>query len=215
MSLEIEKRFKNFKYTKLKEKFKENNIRSNGGQLYIISSFQGTKPNQSIRTRKEGSIIKFNIKDKNVEGYDKEWEVNVSNQDTMDEMLGQLGIIKKYVIEKFREMYIDDLDTEYVFDHYPGAPPYLEIEAKTETNLNKAIENLSLSEEKYFTIKDIYLDLYGITKKRPESDLTFNFVDKELGIYITKDSESFHKILNHQIDFIKKYENKNITIHPE
>jgi adenylate cyclase class IV len=209
MSLEIEKRFRNFRYKELKEKFKENNIKSKGGQLYIISSFLGTKLNQSIRTRKEGSIIKFNIKDKNINGYDKEWEVDVSNQDTMDEMLEQLGVQRKYTMEKFRETYIDDLGTEYVFDHYPGSPPYLEIEAKTESNLNIAIKSLELSEEKYFTIKDMYLDLYGITKQRPESDLTFNTANDEVGKYITKNGDTFEKILNHQIDFLKKYENRN------
>ena len=124
MSLEFEKRFKNFKYKDLKIKFNKLNISSNGGDLYVISSFEKLKLNQSIRTRKEGSSIKFNIKDKNIDSFDKEWEIDISNQDIMDEMLEQLGIKKKYKMEKFREKYIDNLENEYIFDHYPGAPPY-------------------------------------------------------------------------------------------
>jgi adenylate cyclase class IV len=209
MSLEFEKRFKNFKYKDLKIKFNKLNISSNGGDLYVISSFEKLKLNQSIRTRKEGSSIKFNIKDKNIDSFDKEWEIDISNQDIMDEMLEQLGIKKKYKMEKFREKYIDNLENEYIFDHYPGAPPYLEIESKTEKNLNIAIKNLGLKQESYFTIKDIYFNLYGITKNRPEGDLTFNTADKELSSYITKDKDNFNKILNHQKDFLNKYENKH------
>ena len=68
---------------------------------------------------------------------------------------------------------------------------------------------MGLKQESYFTIKDIYFNLYGITKNRPEGDLTFNTADKELSSYITKDKDYFNKILNHQKDFLNKYENKH------
>jgi adenylate cyclase class IV len=147
MSLEIEKRFKNFDYKTLKKLFEKYNIQKNGGYLFNVTSYIPLKENQIIRTRNEGNKITFTIKEK-TNTYDKEWEVNVSDQIMMNNMLQLLGI------EKFREIYKDD-NNELVFDHYPGLYPYLEIESNTEENLLKMMGNLNLESENKFNAKDL------------------------------------------------------------
>jgi predicted adenylyl cyclase CyaB len=142
MSLEIEKRFKNFDYKTLKKLFEKYDIQKNGGYLFNVTGFVPLKENQIIRTRNEGKKITFTIKEKS-NTYDKEWEVNVDNQNTMNDMLQLLGVKKTYTLEKFREIYKDD-NNELVFDHYPGLEPYLEIESNSEDNLLKIMNNLIL-----------------------------------------------------------------------
>jgi adenylate cyclase class 2 len=204
MAYEIEKRFKNFEYKKLKELFEKNNIKKNGGMILKVSSFVGTKPKQTIRTRTEGNKITFTIKSKG-DPYDKEWEVVVDNQEMMDLMLNEMGIKKAFTLEKFREMYISDNGDEIVFDHFPGLPPYLEVESKNETNLNSMMGILGLKDEPRFIGKDLYFEHYGITKDRSDEDLTFGNAVESLSPYITKNKEMFMKIISHQKDFLQKY----------
>lgn len=206
MSLEIEKRFKNFDYKTLKKLFEKYDIQKNGGYLFNVTGFVPLKENQIIRTRNEGKKITFTIKEKS-NTYDKEWEVNVDNQNTMNDMLQLLGVKKTYTLEKFREIYKDD-NNELVFDHYPGLEPYLEIESNTEDNLFKIMKKLNLESENKFNSKDLYYLEYGMTKERPDDNLTFDNALEIFDIYITKNKEKFIKILNHQQKFIKKYQKK-------
>ena len=206
MSLEIEKRFKNFDYKTLKKLFKKYNIQKNGGYLFNVTGFIPLNKNQSIRTRNEGSKITFTIKEK-TNTYDKEWEVNVNDQAMINEMLQLLGIEKGYTLEKFREIYKDN-NNELIFDHYPGLEPYLEIESNTENNLLKMMKNLNLKLESKFTAKDLYFIEYGISKERQDKDLTFDNALEMFDSFITKNKDKFIKIINHQKDFIKKYSNR-------
>jgi predicted adenylyl cyclase CyaB len=203
MSLEIEKRFKNFDYKTLKKLFEKYNIQKNGGYLFNVTSFIPLKENQIIRTRNEGDKITFTIKEK-TNTYDKEWEVIIDNQNMMNEMLQLLGIKKAYDLEKFREIYKDD-NNELVFDHYPGLQPYLEIESNSEVNLEQMMLKLNLITESKFNAKELYYLEYGISKDRPDKGLTFNNALEMFDSYITKNKDKFIKILNHQQEFIKKY----------
>lgn len=205
MALEIEKKFRNFNNNTIRNKFGDLNIIKNGGELFKISSFIPTQPKQTVRTRTEGDKITFTIKMR-TESYDKEYEVTVNDQNMLDEMLQLLGIHKAYTLEKFREKYTTkDNKNELVFDHYPGLPPYLEIESSNETELFKLMKKLGLEDESKFTAKDLYYELYGISKDRKDSDLTFTNAEEMLGKYITKNKDQFIKILKHQQEFIKKY----------
>lgn len=203
--IEIEKRFKNFDYQQLRELFDTYNIVEDGGELFKVSSFYSTKRNQIIRTRNEGNKITFTIK-KKVGEYDREWEVTVDNQDTIDEMLLELGIRRKYSLEKFREKYKYG-NSELVFDYYPGLPPYLEIESKTETELFDLMKKLNLTEER-FGVKDLYLEQYGITKDRKENDLLFSNVIEIMSPFITKNKDVFIRLVEHQKEFIANYRNR-------
>ena len=162
----------NFDYKTLKKLFEKYNIQKNGGYLFNVTSFIPLKENQIIRTRNEGKKITFTIKEK-TDTYDKEWEVNISDQNMMNEMIQILGVKKAYDLEKFREIYKDD-NNELVFDHYPGLEPYLEIESNTEENLEQMMVNLNLVTESKFNAKELYYLEYGISKERPNRGLTFD-----------------------------------------
>ncbi len=210
MSAEIEKRFKNFDYKTIKQLLEKANINKVGGQLFHLTSYVPLKPHQTIRTRSEGDKITFTIKQKanKDDKYDIEYEVNVSDYDMINKILEQLDIKKRYHLEKFREIYADS-NNEVIFDHFPGLGPYMEIESKTEPDLFGTMKKLGLEEEENFTAKDLYWVHYGITKERKDNDLTFDNAEEMLGPFITKNKEEFLKILNHQRDFLKKYQKKH------
>ena len=140
MSLEIEKRFKNFNYNQIKKKFKNNEIKKVGGFLFKMSTYKSSVEGQSIRIRDEGHRITFTIKQKKPQSYDTEYEVIVDNYEMIDKMIKLMGYQKNYDLYKYREIYkTKDNKSEIVFDHFPGLPPYMEIESKTEKELNKTI----------------------------------------------------------------------------
>ena len=205
MSLEIEKRFKKFDYDNVKHILKNNNVDRIGESLFKISNYYGIHPNQVIRVRDEGNKITFTIKQRNNNGYDTEYEVIVDNYDTINKMLDQLGIKKKNDMEKIREIYItQDKQSEIVFDHYPGAPPCIEIESTSETELFKIMKLLGLSEEPKFTPKDLYYEYYGIRKDRKMTSLKLENAKDIFNSLITKNRDMFNSILEKQIKkFVK------------
>ncbi len=205
MSQEIEKRFKNFDYNKIKKIFKENDIKKVGGFLFKLTSYQGTKEGQSIRIRDEGHKITFTIKQKNPNSYDTEWEVVIDNYEMMDQMIKQMNIKKRYDLFKYREIYVTkDKKNEIVFDFFPALGPYMEVESKTEKDLLKTMKLLGLELEPNFEAKDLYWDIYGITKDRKSADLTFDNAGEVLGPLVTKNKVNFSKILGHQQTTLKK-----------
>lgn len=208
MSLEIEKRFKNFDYKTLRQLFEEVGVEKDGGQLFKISTFNPVKPNQIVRTRDEGEKITFTIKE-HTNDYDKEWEVVIDNKEMIDLMLEELGIKKKNSMEKFRERYKYG-DSEIIFDHNPGLKPYLEIESKNEEDLFDLMRKLNLADEpEKFTALDLFLSEYGIPKEPKRDNVTFENAHEVLLPLVTKNEDKFLAILNHQKQFLSKYKNKN------
>jgi predicted adenylyl cyclase CyaB len=206
MSLEIEKRFINFDYKTLKQKLKDNEIKKTGEYLFKLSSYEGTKKGQSIRIRDEGDKITFTIKQKNEGNYDTEWEVIINDYTMLDKMLQELNVKKRYDLHKYREIYkTKNNKSEIVFDHFPGLPPYIEIESNNEKELFKTMKLLDVNEEEDFTAKDLYFKYYGITKDRKDGTLTFKNAKDVLSDLITKNKKDFLKILKVQI---KKYKKK-------
>lgn len=200
MSLEIEKRFKNFNYNQIKKKFKDNNITKVGGYLFKISTYKSPKEGQSIRIRDEGTKITFTIKQKAINNYDTEYEVIVDNYEMIDTMIQLMGLEKNYDLYKYREIYkTKNNKSEIVLDHFPGLPPYMEIESSTEKELYKMMKTLELLEEPHFTAKDLYLEQYGITKDRKDGSLTFDNAKDVLSKFITKNKQNFDIILKKQI----------------
>jgi predicted adenylyl cyclase CyaB len=170
-----------------------------------LMSYIGIKKDQSIRIRDEGDKITFTVKQKNEGTYDSEWEVIVNDYNMIDKMLTELNIKKKYEMEKYREIYVTkNGKNEIVFDHYPGLPPYMEIESSSEIELKKTMKILNLLDETPFSAKDLYYDLFGIPKSREDSDLTFKTANKLMGKCVTKNKTKFTKILKEQNKFFYK-----------
>jgi hypothetical protein len=88
-----------------------------------------------------------------------------------------------------------------------GLLVYHEIESKTETELFDLMKKLNLTAEK-FTSLDLYYEYYGITKDRKQGDLLFSNVVEIMTPYITKNKDSFIKLVQHQKSFLDKYYKK-------
>ena len=110
----------------------------------------------------------------------------------IDQMIQLLGLEKLYDSHKYREI---TNKIEIIFDHFPGLPPYMEVESKSE-------KKLGLNEENNFTTKDLYFEQYGITKDRKDASLSFINANQIL--------EKFNNILKHQNKFLNKKSETNI-----
>jgi uncharacterized protein YbaP (TraB family) len=72
------------------------------------------------------------------------------------------------VTEKIREIYLSPEGTaEVIFDHYPGLPPYMEIESTNDGDLKKIIKELGLDETENQNIRigSMYKNLYKNTNE--------------------------------------------------
>jgi len=204
MSSEIEKRFKDFNYKKITKKLLKNEFTKVGAFVFKIINFKGLVPNQRIRIRDEGFRITFTIKILSENSYDTEYEVIVNDYNMIEKMMEQLQLTKLYDLHKFREIYkSNDGKTEVIFDHFPGLPPYMEIESESEKDLFETMKKLNLHDEPKFAAKDLYFSVYGITKDRKDDSLTFENADKLIE-YITKNKSYFQKILKYQRDKLIK-----------
>ena len=138
MPLEFEYRF--FKYNKDNIISK---IKALGGkQVHIpvlYSSYKYYHPYNDIkymeiRVRKEYNKTCLTIKKKIKNKFDDEYEVDVSDFEKMDKIMTLLGAERKYFVEKIREKWLIIDSGEIVFDQYPGAPEYMEVESQTKKN---------------------------------------------------------------------------------
>ena len=202
MSLEIEKRFRQINITNIKKIMKQNGFKKQGGFLFKILTYKGLNDNQVIRIRDEGFRTTFTIKDLSHKPFEKEYEVNISDFDMMRLMLEQLNLEIKYGLNKFREIYKSkNGKNEVIFDYFPGLPPYMEIESKTEKDLNETMKLFGVKDEPKFTGSDLYLEHYGIPIYKPDGKdegLNFENAEKRLTKQIKKNKSVFLTLLKEQ-----------------
>ena len=202
MSLEIEKRFKNFNYDEIIKILKKNNFNRISGNIFNISNYKGLQDKQSIRVRDEGNKITFTIKQRktNDYDYDTENEVIIDNYEIMNIMLlEQLKLKRINETQKYREIYkSQDKKNEIIFDNHPALPPFMEIESINENELLKTMKLLDLSEEPVFVPSDLYFENYGIPKNRKRIPLTFDNAKDVFSHLITKNKNTFDDILTYQ-----------------
>jgi len=197
---EVEKRYRVTDYDIIKQKL-DSNSKYEKGYLFRVTLFNSNKPKQIIRVRDESKQITFTIKNKEKE-FAEEFEVIVSDYLTTIEMLKQLGHEINYSMEKYREIYYNkEYDVEIVLDHFPGLPPYIEIESKksNEKDVDAFAKILELKDDGQFGAKDLYYEHYGITKDRKESNTTFETIYDIFEPYITKNKKDFLRIITKQI----------------
>ena len=165
--------------------------------LYKFTVFN-TEDKTYLRLRKENDLIYLTHKIHD-EKFPFETQITVSSYDDTINLLTILGHSIKYQFEKLREKY-KYKDTEIVFDMYPGAPEYVEIEAPNITELNYTcfLLGFDITKHSYKTLHSTWLDNFGF--KNNCNNLTFNNIEEKMKPFVKKNIDSFEKL----IDFQKK-----------
>ena len=129
-----------------------------------VYDFKPVDPNRWIRLRTNGiktTLTIKELKDTTIDGT-KELEIEVSDFNTTDEILNNLGYISRTFQQNYRTQYILD-DVEIDLDHWPLIPEYMEIEGKSIEEIYNVLEKLEISKERISTLDvDSIYKYYGI-----------------------------------------------------
>jgi len=153
MPIEFEYRFYKYNKEDILDKVKE----LGGKQIHppvLYSSYKyyhpyNNKKSIEIRVRKEYNKTCLTLKKKSKNNFDDEYEVEVSDFEQIDKILLLLGAKHKYFVEKIREKWLIQDRGELVFDQYPGAPEYMEIESTSKKLLDSLVNDLEVNQFKF------------------------------------------------------------------
>jgi len=164
--VEMENKLKNIGAKKVFDKiyrrrvFDYPDLRLNKNSSWIRVRDGGDKVTLAFKHRlgAKGSDGKFN--DRGME----EVEVIVNDFDKTTKILEKIGLKEKFYEENRRIRYVKD-GVEFDIDFWPGIEPYLEVEAETWEEVDKAIEDLGLDpkDKKIFSTYQVY-KLNGINE---------------------------------------------------
>ena len=144
-------------------------------QKRYVYDFNPVNPSKWIRLRTNGlktTLTIKNVESSNIDGT-KEIEIEVSDFDTANEILAELGYIPRGIQENKRIKY--DLNgVEVDIDTWPRIPTYLEIEGISEEEVYNTLQLLGIPREKATSldVQSIYEEIYGINLKK-EPNLSF------------------------------------------
>ncbi|MBI4146078.1 class IV adenylate cyclase [Candidatus Woesearchaeota archaeon] len=105
------------------------------------------KHGEFLRVRQEGELVHLCFKGKVVESKFKvreEVELVVSDWSSAVEFLSALGFVKVFEYEKHRESYVLG-GAKVELDTYEGIPTYAEVEAPSESEVEKVVKLLGFS----------------------------------------------------------------------
>ena len=169
-----------------------------------------------VRVRDEGDKTTLTSKIYKNPDYPEEFELEIKDGfEKGKAFLNSLNLNEKAYHETMREKWHLKLSKkkndicEIAFDCVPGLPMYVEVECKTEFNLNKAIKLLDLGkyEKRYGAYGKTYVEYYGMAETEINNEiksLTFENIEKELKPYIHKNEELLRRIAKEHLDTYKK-----------
>ena len=181
-----------------------------------------------VRVRDEGIKTTLTSKIYKNPDYPEEFELEIKDGfEKGKAFLGSLNLNEKAYHETMREKWFLNLDNdndnnnknknnnnnnngcEIAFDCIPGIPMYVEIECKTEQNLNKVIKLLNLDkyDKLYGAYGKCFVDYYGMAETEINNDisrLTFKDIKQEITPYIHKNKELLNKIAKEHLDTYNK-----------
>ena len=134
-------------------------------QRRYVYDFIPKVDNKWIRLRTNGiktTLTIKNVESSNIDGT-KEVEIEVSDFDTTNEILKELGYTPRGIQENKRIKY--DLNgVEVDIDTWPMIPTYLEIEGTSEEEVYNTLDLLGIPKEKSTSldVQGIYKEIYGI-----------------------------------------------------
>jgi len=169
-----------------------------------------------VRVRDEGDKTTLTAKIYKNPDYPEEFELQIKDGfEKGKAFLESLNLNEKAYHETMREKWHLQLTKkkndicEIAFDCIPGLPMYVEVECKTESNLNKAIKLLDLGnyEKRYGAYGKTFVEYYGMAETEINNDiksLTFENIEKELKPYIHKNEELLSRIAKEHLATYKK-----------
>jgi adenylate cyclase class 2 len=178
MSKEIEMKVKLKSPTNLRKKLKEVGAKYLGKEKQVNITFdspyfRNVESGNFLRLRKteKNTILTYKGKDEpnTTAKIREEIEVKVNNFDNMLSILTLLGFVVKFRYEKNREIYHFE-GTEIVIDEFPKLGWFCEIEARSESDIMKIAEKLSinpkeLTNKSYWYFMDEYMKKTNQTLK--------------------------------------------------
>ena len=175
-----------------------------------------------VRVRDEGNRIKLTAKIYKDSKFPEEYELDIKDDfESGKAFLEALNLNKKSYHETMREIWIlplgkyDTNKCEVAFDSIPGIPLYVEIECKTNKDLNKAIKMLNLDSKnnstkykKYYgSYGKCFVEYYGMTENDINNlipSLTFNNIYNELKPYIKKNEDLLKDVSRQHLEVYKQ-----------
>lgn len=134
-------------------------------QKRYVYDFNPINRNKWIRLRTNGEKTTLTIKEiqENSKMNAREMEIVVSDFETTNEMLEELGYTHRNYQENLRQVFMLD-GVEISVDSWPLIPPYAELEGKDLESINKVMEKLGVSQDKITTldVTSIYKEIYNI-----------------------------------------------------
>ena len=144
-------------------------------QKRYVYDFKPAIPSKWIRLRTNGNkstLTIKNIESSKIDGT-KEIEIEVSDFDTTNEILRDLGYKPRGIQENKRIKYnLNGVEVD--IDTWPKIPTYLEIEGTSEAEVYNTLELLGIPKEKATSldVQSIYGEIYGINLDE-EPNLSF------------------------------------------
>ena len=185
-------------------------IMSNNGEKILPSTLmknivlQG-KNKMFHRLRTSDDInFKYTQKIQNFKkSFDKELEIDIHNttEDTLIKMFQNISLRERYRVEKKREYWIipqsENItnNVEVIFDIYPGAPEYCEVEAKSLEDLHYVESLLNLKKFRFnggmkYLMKKVYGIDYNKIKIKNKNNICFDNIPI-LRNHVTKNLDQF------------------------
>ena len=198
MSLEIEKNFYSYNEQKLKKELKSMNLKY---KINLLKTHKVKHNGLTVRVRDEGFRKTFTIKNKkNINEYNKEYQVNVSNIKETITMLKLLGIKNFTYQEKIRETYFYK-ESEICFDYVPGQENFLQIESKTQKELYDLCDKFNLNKN------DEKIDMnthFGLNRDEIKDKIQFKYLN-EIKSKVKKNKSDFEDLIRKQIFMYNKF----------
>lgn len=134
-------------------------------QKRYVYDFSPVNRNKWIRLRTNGEKTTLTIKEiqDNSKMNAKEMEIVVSDFETTNQMLEELGYVHRNYQENLRQVFLLD-GVEISIDSWPLIPPYAELEGKDLNSINLVLQKLGVNQDKITTldVTSIYKDIYNI-----------------------------------------------------
>ena len=167
-----------------------------------------------VRVRDEGNKVTMTSKIYKNPDYPDEYEIEINNDfEKGRAFLQSLNLTETAYHETMREKWNIPLDKtnicEIAIDCIPGIPMYVEVECKSEADLNKSIKMLNMdnSKKQYGTYGKVFNEYYGISQSIINNNvpkLTFNNIKNEIKHLLKKGEDILEKAYKDNIDIYDK-----------